>query len=84
MGMETAPVVGSGSWPAWMARVAKPCLWVMGGSKKSKNGATEDTESTEGKTIGARNAGGAFPAPRQANGPLGFISVFSVPSVAKD
>ena len=23
MGVTTAPVVGSGSWPAWMARVAR-------------------------------------------------------------
>jgi hypothetical protein len=26
IGVITAPVVGSGDWPAWMERVAKPCL----------------------------------------------------------
>src|SRR6056297_2284649 len=25
IGVTTAPVVGSGSWPAWIARVEKPC-----------------------------------------------------------
>ena len=33
IGGTTAPVVGSGSCPAWMAREEKPrCSWVMGAS----------------------------------------------------
>ena len=45
MGVMTAPVVGSASWPAWMARVEKPGRGVDGVMRWKLLRIADETES---------------------------------------
>src|SRR4029077_15056543 len=58
MGAETAPVSTSGSWPAWMARVAKPgCLFLgMVDEKVSGLRSRVSTPSSRFSALSSRRA----------------------------
>jgi hypothetical protein len=69
MGAETAPLSRSGSWPTWMARVAKPrslfffMIWVSSQSRLMEDGRL------------ARPAGRGHPASLEGSNPT-FKNLF--------
>src|SRR5699024_7445948 len=66
IGTITDPVVGSASWPAWMARVANPSL--MCSSVRAPRAGAE-----LGRADLRRGAGAAAPRPRIAGGAPGSL-----------
>src|SRR3954447_14455505 len=66
MGGITAPVVGSGSQPAWIARVSKPdfsrCSWVIPRGYPGPAAPLSAGDSRSGTPLEAARAGAAAPA----------------------